>query len=123
MSLINKFQLVQYDYYELVLFYPQQAIMLNTFSIAEGIVDNKIEICPNRKNVPDYLFSQYLYLWSPEEEKSFQDFDINFGIDPYTFKLLEDLTTEIDTQTFYETYLDPNTNACFEIDMDVWYDR
>ena len=38
--------------------------------------------------------------------------------DPEDFRLLREITVNFDEADFYNTYLDPTTTACFEIDLE-----
>ncbi len=99
--------------YWLVLFYPQHGITVSMLSSAEK-TDNAISLCPQRI----YGFNSLrpgLILWPPQEPRSFKEF---YYLDnPEDYFLLEEYPTDMDTQTYYETYLDPDTEACFEIDI------
>ncbi len=104
-------------YYYINLFYPQQGIFIGSNGTRERVGDSLV-VCPQILFTRS-VFAPTLYLWSPTKQREYtKEYFPSFYSEYFdTYYLLEDYTTNIDTQTFYETYLDPNTEACFEIDI------
>jgi hypothetical protein len=104
-------------HYEIILFYPSLGIEVQTHEFAT-LEENSLRLCPQEifnytQNPPGIL------LWSPDEGLRFEDLPIYAPLtDVSDFRLIEDLTDEIDTQSFYETYLDSKTTHCFHIPLD-----
>lgn len=106
------------DPFRLVLFYPDKGILVRYFD--DGDFQN------------DYVigcFAGYtgaIVLWAPELELNFAEAlnGINalgtYGEQYY--KPLEE-TTEMDLETFYKTFLDPNTDICIETPAELWMDK
>jgi hypothetical protein len=105
--------------YTYVLFYPEQGIMTAREFFAE-IKDGVLEMCPN-----DYVNTpSFLWLWSPTSEMSFFDNADGKLINFYPgsnieYFLLEDVTN-MNVETFYITYLDPDTDECILSPVNIW---
>jgi hypothetical protein len=109
----------QYNY-SIVLNYPTQGVGLSASgkSMVQG---NLFTICPGEFKLG--LGSPSMLIWMPNYDITFKNIlgDLLGSIqNPDGHKnyiLLEALTDSFDTTAFYETYLDPNTTACFDIDL------
>jgi hypothetical protein len=100
--------------YQLVLIYPDQGI----FALYEGETQHSksLQICQDEFNIS--YPSPFLYLWSPENVKTFDEFREYLGMpnDLYhVFYPIEDISG-MSNDEFYATYVDPaNADLCFEI--------
>ncbi len=79
---------------------------------------NFVKVCPqdilNRNKFPPGMT-----LWSPAVEIHFDDLPVYVpNLEVAEFRMLEDLTDEIDTKSFFETYRNPKTTKCFRIPLD-----
>lgn len=105
--------------YTYVLFYPEIGFM--TAKIGTGIVKNDtLEVCPQDSNSPP----PFLWLWSPEVQKTFDDVanDVLINVSPQIgikYYLLEKVTN-LDTETFFEIFSDPNAEDCIYTPIDIW---
>jgi hypothetical protein len=107
--------------YEISLYYPSKGFEVSISEYAT-LEEDSLRLCPQ------YIFSSSFFppgmsLWSPTEKLQFKDIKESVigpfaaNIDIPSFRLLEDLTEEIDTRSFYEIYRDPKTNHCFAIPL------
>ena len=103
------------DYYpfRVVLFYSHQGILVKFFDEAELTNDYLIG-CPQNH-------SGKLILWSLELGLTFSE-ALGRQQGPQYYKPLEEVT-EMDVETFYQTYLDPNTETCITTPAELWLDR
>ncbi len=79
---------------------------------------NSVRICPqeifNATKTPPGMF-----IWLPEEQLRFRELPIYLpNLDVTDYRLLEQLTDEMDTKLFFETYRDPKTTKCFRAPLD-----
>jgi hypothetical protein len=78
-------------------------------------------ICPQRF-MEGKRFPPPILLWNPDQKVNYRSlWSVVFGglmtrgTDEYT--PLESLATDFSTEDFYQTYLDPDTKLCFDIDV------
>lgn len=97
----------------IALFYPEKGILARYWDEADLINDYLIG-CPQ-------VDSATLELWSPKWNLSFEEtLSRQQGIQYY--KPLSEVTG-MDVETFYQTYLDPDTETCIETPAELWMDR
>lgn len=99
--------------FRVALFYPEMGILIRYFDDAE-LFDDYLTGCPQRR-------SGKLTLWSPNLELSFMEALGSQQGAQYNKPLGE--ATEMDVETFYQTYLDPDTETCIETPVELWLDR
>ena len=106
------------DPFRLVLFYPEKGILARYFDDAEFEDDDVVGCFSNHTGA--------VVLWSPDLKLTFAE-ALNgtralgtFG-DQY-YKPLQE-ATDMDVETFYQIYLDPNTETCIETPAELWMDR
>lgn len=110
-------------YYYLQLFYPTLGIKIGSQRGFAQVREDVITLCP--AEFSDYSkVSLGFLLWSSTETVDFKEIDKVLLDDlipwhPDKYQLLEDLTTDIDNAAFYETYVNPNTNDCFDVALDA----
>ncbi len=103
------------------LFYPQQGILAVYTHRNASLTNTNIEICPQNEANP------LLILWSPGVKKSFLDDVLNHTAllthitELSLFHKVEEVT-DMDVETFYDTYSDPDTEICFHIPREKWPD-
>lgn len=95
--------------FRLVLFYEDQGILAHYLGGAER--SEVFQICPSNIFEPNFPF---IFLWSPDDAKTFKDFIGRVPIGDMNFSPLDEVTN-IDIETFYDWYQDPNSTACFEM--------
>lgn len=95
--------------YYLVLFYEDQGLLARYTGGAER--SEVFQICPSNIFEPDFPFT---FLWSPDNPKIFEDFLDRVPFRDLLFSPLDEVTN-IDIDTFYDWYQDPNSTACFEM--------
>jgi hypothetical protein len=101
--------------FELVLFYPSQGILMNTPGGDGSIEGNIIRNCLRNMNWP------FLYLWSPEQQKTFIEAEQQYLTYPdSTFFLSLFEATGMTVEEFYENFIDPETAVCLETPLDLW---
>jgi hypothetical protein len=99
----------------LVLFYKDRSFMVDYVSFRDlKAVGDKVLFCPDG----DYSF---MYLWSNNLNYSFGE-ALSIFIEPSTSvtprPLLE--VSDMDIQTFYQLFQNPNSDACIETDLEAW---
>lgn len=99
----------------LVLVYEDLGFMIDYVSFRElEVVGDKVLFCP----AGNYSF---MYLWSKELNYSFDEASSVF-IEPSTSvsprPVLE--VSDMDIQSFYHSFQDPNTDTCIETDLEAW---
>jgi len=108
------------DYFpfRVVLFYPEKGILVKYVDDTE-FVDDNLRGCPQDN-------SGKLTLWSPNLELTFAGaLNGTNALGTYGeqyYKPLEE-ATEMDVETFYQTYLDPDTETCIETPAELWIYR
>jgi hypothetical protein len=106
-------------HYEIELFYPTKGVMLSASGNAK-IQGQFLTLCPQDFRIGD--FPPAIVLWSPAEKVTYKDFDssvlsgLTSGLDQ-KYYLLRNLTRGFGEAAFYQTYLDPETTACFDVDL------
>ena len=110
---VSKRSLPDYPF-KYYLYYPDLGIMAGywaTTNVSEDLVIG----CPTNELPP------WLNLWEPEKFQSF--FDLARLNDPGTeekyFPDLED-ATGMSVEEFYETFIDPESEACFEVPLELF---
>ncbi|MDH5507455.1 MAG: hypothetical protein OEZ02_09555, partial [Anaerolineae bacterium] len=96
--------------FTLHLFYPDQGIYV--IYAGETNKEEPLKICP-----ANFTFhgNGGLVLWSPLEQKTFEDIGEINPLSDLTYSLIEE-ATNFSVETFYETYKDPaNQSVCFEM--------
>jgi hypothetical protein len=99
------------------LFYQDKGILIE-YSTGEPLkeIDGKLQNCMIKE-----MDSPFIHLWSPEKQNlSFQDAKkfVDTTNLPEPIPLLE--STGMDVRTFYETFKNPDTDACLETPNDLW---
>lgn len=112
------FSFSEYFPFRVVLFYPEKGILIKYLDDADFTNEYLIG-CPQER-------SGKLTLWSPEMEMSFPEAlngtnALGTHGEQY-YKPLEE-ATDMDLETFYKTYLDPNTDVCIETPAELWMDK
>jgi hypothetical protein len=102
--------------YSIVLFYKQIGLLVNFHSEIER-VGNDLFFCPQEVLGLYHLPIPVYHMWSPSETKMLSDLHHIF-YDNLVFTKIEELFALLDTNIFYETYLDPVTDRCFIIPID-----
>jgi len=107
--------------FRLWLFYPDQSFLVKYegFTGEEGKggwveAGQAIRMCPWRSEVA-------LWLWPPEREMTLEDIDpmIRNPVDPDRIRSLEE-ATGISIEQFYQTFSQPDNQACLETPADLW---
>lgn len=100
------------------LFYIDKGILIE-YGVATPIGD--VEVNNKLRNCLKGADSPFIYLWAPEKQISFDEAKRKF-LDtrwlPEPKPLLD--ATGMDVKTFYETFKNPNTDACLETPKDLW---
>ncbi len=104
--------------FRLVLFYPEKGILVRYFDDADFQNDHVIGCFTGHSGA--------IVLWAPELELTFAEaLNGTRALGTYGeqyYKPMED-ATDMDLETFYQTYLDPNTNVCIETPAELWMDK
>lgn len=99
--------------FSIALFYPEKGILARYFDEAD-LTNEYLIGCPQGA-------SATLVLWAPKRNLSFEEtLSRQQGVQYY--KPLTEVTG-MDVETFYQTYLDPNTETCIETPAELWMDR
>jgi len=104
--------------FRVVLYYPEKGILIKYLDDAEFADDHLIG-CPQNH-------SGKLTLWSPQLELTFAEaLNGTNALGTYGENYYKPLAeaTEIDVETFYQTYLDPDTETCIKTPVELWMDR
>lgn len=102
------------DYpFHIVLFYPEKGMLIRYFDDAELIDDHLTGCIQEDSGTP--------VLWSPNLKLTFIEALGKQNSAQY-YKSLEE-ATDMDLETFYQTYLDPNTDVCIETPGELWMDK
>jgi hypothetical protein len=96
-----------------ILFYPDRGILAVYGPHDNAIVGDTVRGC--RLEYPPTQFG----LWSPVQKISFNEEIAELGLDMVLFRRLEE-ATDMDVQTFYENYLQPNSSTCIETPRNLW---
>lgn len=101
------------------LFYQDKGILVE-YNTGDPLkeIDGKLQNC-----LVKGMDSPFIHLWSPETQNlSFQDarqfIDLKTVPEPEPRPLLE--AAGMDIKTFYETFKNPDTNACLETPRELW---
>ncbi|MEZ4594150.1 MAG: hypothetical protein R3D55_23860 [Chloroflexota bacterium] len=104
--------------FRLVLFYPEKGILARYFDDAEFEDDDVVGCFSNHTGA--------VVLWAPDLELTFAEaLNGTRALGTYGeqyYKPLEE-ATDMDIETFYQTYLDPDTETCIETPAELWMDR
>ncbi|HEY47346.1 MAG TPA: hypothetical protein G4O14_11245 [Anaerolineae bacterium] len=103
---------IRYLRFDLVLFFKDIGVTVFSGGKHER-EDDALIICPQNYKEP----SPSLHLWSPEKYKTGLEADHEFISD--RLHLLEDVS-DLSPEDFYEIYIDPSTQACFETPAKLW---
>jgi hypothetical protein len=97
------------------LFYPSQGVLAIFGSAKTYISENKVLGCRN-EGVPSRLG-----LWAPEQKMTFNEAIELFRVqtDGILFLLLEQ-ATDMNTETFYDTFKQSNDAACIKSPTSLW---
>jgi hypothetical protein len=101
------------------LFYPGEGILAAYYRFTTMVTNTDVVICPRNESNPS------LTLWSPVKNKSF--FDVHNEVlghidsELFLFHKIEEVT-DMNVETFYDTYSDPDTEICFHIPREKWPD-
>jgi hypothetical protein len=108
--------------YELGLFYPDKGVDITGSGLAYKIARlnnlKKVSLCP--QEIPKttklrMMYSPMVDLWSPNEQRSFFEVDTDYEYGVYFH--LSDISN-MTTNQFYTTYLDPSATRCFNVIFD-----
>jgi hypothetical protein len=99
--------------FHVVLFYPEKGFLIRYYDEAELIDDYLIGCIQVDSGTP--------MLWAPNLELTFIE-ALGTQRSAQYYKLLEE-ATEMDVETFYQTYLDPDTETCIETSAELWKNR
>jgi hypothetical protein len=104
-------------YYILDLFYSDQGYLISYVDDAL-IAGRTLRICPSRNILRD-LPNPSFFIYSKDFANLVREVFIPRIIGDVP--LLEDYQDVMNTTSFYETYLDPETKVCIEVDLDTAY--
>ncbi|MCB9422831.1 MAG: hypothetical protein H6667_23735 [Ardenticatenaceae bacterium] len=100
------------------LFYPEKGILVAYGSSAD-FIDDYVQGCIQNS-------TGAVVVWAPEKELSFAEaLNGTRGLGTFGeqyYKPLQE-ATDMDIETFYQTYLDPDTDTCIETPAELWMDR
>lgn len=106
--------------FTVVLFYSEDVMLLKYYTNASLVEVDGLSIvkgCIQDKTVSS------MSLWSPEVEFTFAEgVNKTTGVNPsagYLYRPLEEVT-EMTIETFYQTFLDPDTDVCIETPAEIW---
>lgn len=112
------YSLGEIDPFRVVLFYPEKGILLRYFDDADFQNDQVVGCFAGYRGA--------IVLWAPELEFTFAEaLNGTRALGTYGeqyYKPLED-ASEMDVETFYQTYLDPDAETCIETPAELWMDR
>lgn len=104
--------------FHLALFYPDKNILVR-YGTSANFIDEYVVGCFQSGNGS-------VVVWSSELDLSFAEaLNGTRGLGTFGeqyYKALEE-ATEMDVETFYQTYLDPDTETCLETPAELWMDR
>ena len=104
--------------FSIALFYPDKGILVRYGALA-NFLDDYVSGCVGSG-------TGSVVVWSPEQNLSFAEaLNGTRGLGTFGeqyYKSLEE-ATEMDIETFYQTYLDPDTETCIETPAELWMDR
>ena len=108
---------------EMILFYPYQGIMVRISGEASDR-EGYLRICPQDVD-RDAEASPVLYLWSTRENFTFERLGTSpmrefFYLNSDSFRQLGQLRDGKDNEWFFNTYLDPGTVDCIDIDTTTY---
>lgn len=102
--------------YELALFYPHLGLLFNSSGEGE-FISSGVKICP--QTFKHGIYPAAITLYTPNLQVSFEELQASlFDWTHNDFLLVElsSITDGYDEAAFYETYVVPNTSACFEVE-------
>lgn len=99
--------------FHVVLFYPEKGMLIRYYDEAE-LTDGYLIGCIQEDSGTPIL-------WSSKLELTFIE-ALGRRHSAQYYKLLEEVT-EMDVETFYQTYLDSDTEICIETPTELWLDR
>lgn len=102
--------------FPIYLYYPEMGFMA-TYRVTTKILEELVIVCP-RDELPPYLM-----FWESEEQIPFFELSVfdRPGFDENYHPTLLD-ATGMSIEEFYETFSDPDTEACLEIPMELFSD-
>jgi hypothetical protein len=104
--------------FRLVLFYPEKGILVRYFDDADFQNDHVIGCFTGHSGA--------IVLWAPELELTFAEaLNGTNALGTYGEQYYKplDKATDMDLETFYQTFLDPNTDVCIETPAELWMDK
>lgn len=110
-------------YYDISLFYAVKGMLFGASDIAQ-VQGSHLIICPQAFRLDsEFQVDSYppgLLLWDPSTNLNYQAVSYSTmgtrNANLPDFHLLEELSDDFDREDLYETYLDPQTTVCFDID-------
>lgn len=98
-------------------FYPENGVLI----VYSG--GNLSQVGDKLRNCFQDLDSPFIYLWPPAQNISFQDaaealMNIKAQGPPFPLRLEE--ATNLDLESFYTQFKDPNNNACLDTPINLW---
>ncbi|MCC6607333.1 MAG: hypothetical protein IT327_29270 [Anaerolineae bacterium] len=104
--------------FRIALYYPSLGILVRYGNYADFVDENVVGCIQSGTGFP--------VLWDPINTLTFaQALNGTRGLGTFGeqyYKPLEE-ATEMDVETFYQTYLDPDTETCIETPAELWMDR
>lgn len=104
--------------FSIAIFYPDKGILVR-YGASANFLDDYVSGCVGSG-------TGSVVVWSPEKNLSFAEaLNGTRGLGTFGeqyYKPLEE-TTEMDIETFYQTYLDPDTDTCIKTPTELWMDR
>lgn len=101
--------------FNMLLYYPQQGILVRYYGPTERRGE-QIRLCPQQADVTLWLWSPELTMTLEDIARLGQDFPIEEVAD---YRSLE-AVTEMDVETFHETFKDAGMETCIETSAKLW---